>query len=103
MRLTPSFFVNFKLKDIETLSNCISEGKGFILKHIFHHPRRKHTFILEIQGFNHQNLGLSINLLHEHFTVNNQKKVTPNLLLKEIMTIEEFELKYKVTVGRPRS
>lgn len=103
LRLENSFFVSFKLSDIDCLQYSIISGRGFILVRVFPHQRKKNWYILEIKTLNSENKGLQFKELKARFTVNNQKKASPNLSHESSLSVYDFESTNKIFIGRPKS
>jgi hypothetical protein len=79
------------------------DSAGFVLGRIYNHPRRKDIFILCLNPTHQKNKGLNFNRLTSYFSINNTKRVSPKLFKSESITVEEFEEKNQVYLGRPKS
>jgi hypothetical protein len=99
--LNDTYFLVFKLNEIDKLRESLASAYGFTTGNVYPHPRKKEQFILILQSLDSKNNNLNFNKLTYFFSIRKIKEVSPNINFDEGLNVESFEKSNSVVIGKP--
>jgi hypothetical protein len=101
LKINHSYFLLFKINEIDLLKLSIENSSGLTLGNIYPHPRRINYFILSIHSTDRNNKKLNFIHLKRNFYIGKFKDISPNLDTNSRMEVDYFEKQYNIKIGRP--